>query len=129
VAGTDECLFQRELPEVQLCRQERSMASMESAVKTIAKAVDEIKDGQKENNKLMRDIAVQGTKVDALVKALDVEVADRKHVNDILFTRVQALEQAPVQAANNRQSGLWGNVAAAIIGALMALIILFAGKK
>ena len=99
------------------------MISMEVAVKTIADAVNEIRDGQKENNKLMRDIAVQGTRMNSVEKALDVETADRKHVNDILFTRVQALEAAPVEAARTRQSGLWGAIISTMVAAAVAILI------
>ena len=128
------CLFQgglqveddRETPAA--CRQEINMAMMNQPVSTIADAVNEIKEGQKENNKLMRDIAVQGAKVDGLVETLKIEVADRKHVNDILFIRVQALEQAPIELAKTRNSGLWGAVTTALISAIVAIIIAVSTK-
>ena len=122
------CLFQGGVAEEErnapsACRQEINMAMMNQAVTTIADAVNEIKEGQKENNKLMRDIAVQGAKVDGLVETLKVEVADRKHVNDILFTRVQVLEQAPAELAKTRNSGLWGAVTSAMVAAIVGIVI------
>ena len=124
---SDKCLYQKAISDserelIHLCHQDRNMASMEAAVKTIAVAVDEIKEGQKEVTKLMRDIAVQGEKVTNIETRLDGEIRDRKHVNEILFDRVHSLETAPVVAANSRMSGLWSGVIAAAAALIVALV-------
>jgi hypothetical protein len=149
----EKCLFQGGLPDAEremqhICRQDRNMASMEAAVSTIAVAVNEIKDGQKEVVQLMREVAVQGARVDTLTAAITAEIVDRKHVNDILFDRVHALEvapegpackdhemrireleQAPVKQASNRMTGVWGGLWGGIVAAAVALLIFFAEKK
>ena len=123
----DKCLYQDSLPLAErelahICRQDRNMASMEVAVSTIAVAVNEIKEGQKEVTSLMREIAIQGVRVDGIDKALATEIQDRKHVNDILFDRMHGLELAPSAAASNRWSGVWGGVLAAVAALIAAWV-------
>jgi hypothetical protein len=120
----DECFYQEGIATEQgkapaICRQDANM-------QMIAVAVNELKDGQKQVIQLMEKAAIHGERVDNLSTALTNEVTDRKHVNDILFERVHALEIAPVEVAKTRQSGLWGAVTSAFIAAAVAIIIALA---
>lgn len=113
----DLCLYQTAVTGK--CHQAGNLAVLENAVGTIAKAVDEIKEGQRETTALMREIAVQGTKVTNIEARLDTEIKDRKHNEEILFNRVHEMEQAPAAAANSRWVGVWGVVAGAVVAFIL----------